>query len=172
MIRSTRAASPRASPLHPAAYRARGRSCFEIRRFKGETSLKLVALVRGEAATESLVKRYNDSPDGRGEECRHLLLGRQTTRRTPVGAASRCCRQSAQPTESKVGAEGGLALDRIFRSVPILTIPRDCDPLETRNPHESRVEPPYLPPRTLNAPGTSATRVAVARTMRGRRTID
>jgi hypothetical protein len=61
VIRSTCAASPRASPLHPASYRARGRSCFEVRRFKGETSLKLVALVRGAAATESLVERYNDS---------------------------------------------------------------------------------------------------------------
>lgn len=45
--------------------------------------------------------------------------------------------------------KGGLALDRIFRSGRNLTISHDRDPLKTRDPHESRVGPPYCPQRDL-----------------------
>jgi hypothetical protein len=44
-----------------------------------------------------------------------------------------------------VGAEGGLALDRVFRLGRSLAILRARDPLESTNPQESRVEPPYCP---------------------------
>ena len=43
---------------------------------------------------------------------------------------------------------GGLALDRVFRSGRNLTNSCDRDPLKSRNPHESRVEPPYCPHKT------------------------